>query len=213
MKLSRELVDSLGPQEVSLHSGGALIRADLKLQWKIDGDYLITEGNLSFKLPFKDKMDFRINGRDRIEAVDGVQLESFGFEDGKKFFGKWSHLLSDKKIAYEDHRKKFEFLTAQDKSSSTIMSAGAILFCLMRMKEPSAEGVLIGSDKIYQTYFTKTQKDSSTNRIQISYFRSEEPEKKRIASLFVDSLSQALLGGEIYLPVIGKVGFDTSITK
>ncbi len=213
MKLSRELVDSLGPQAISLQAGGALIRADLMLQWRLDGDSLITEGNLSFKLPFKNKMDFRINGRDRLEDVDGIQLESFSFDDGKKFFGNWTHLPKDKKVTYVDHRRKFEFQIAEAFQGSTVMSAGAILFYISRMTEPTAEGIYVGADKIYQTHFLKIQKDSSTSKIQISYCHPEEPEKKLVASLFVDSHSHAFVGGEIYLPVIGKVSFDTLTKK
>ena len=209
MKLSRELVDSLGPLAISLHAGGAILRADLKLHWKIDGDTLITEAHLSFKLPFREKMDFQIKGRDRIEPLDGVQLESFGFDDAKKFFGKWNHLPKDKKISYEDHRRKVEF-QVDESLGPVIMSAGGILFCLLRMKEPKAEGVYVGADKIYQTQFLKTQKDSSSSRILISYFRAEAPKTKLVASIFVDSQTHNLIGGEIYLPVIGKLSFETT---
>ncbi len=204
MKLSREIIDSSGPQEISLRAGGSLIRAELQLTWKVDGDTLISSGFLSFKLPFKEKMEFRLDGVDRINTQDGIQLESFSFEDGKQFFGRWKHL--ENRIFYEDHRKKFEF-DLREKPERPIISAGGILFYLLRMRESEADGVYVGSDQIYQTHFA-----NKNGVIQISFFRLGKPEDtKKVANLFVDSQTHFLKGGEIYLPVIGKIGFESKL--
>lgn len=195
--------------EVSISHGGLLLKADLKIEWRIEelgsSEVLVTRGTLEFKLPFQEKMQFQILGRDVLDTSLAIQLEKFRFDDCKKYFGEWKSL--EGKIQYQDNRKKFEF--SFENSEAPVMSVGALLFCVLRMDFGKASGVHVGADKLYALEFLKEKKDAKLDRIQIfhSYFGKDFENKTITASLFVDAVTGSLSGGEIYLPVIGKISF------
>ncbi len=213
MRLSSEVANRQGPLEISISSRGKLVQAELQMQWKIEGEVLLSKGTLSFKLPFKDAALFQISGRDLIDSEVKIHLESFSFEDGKSTFGSWQHLPLEEKILYKGDRKTALFNFEKDRyPGAPVMSAGAILFCLLRTGAISSRGNYLGAEKIYETKFLIEEKDHQQKTIQISFSRSgsaEEP--KNIACLFLNTKTQDLLGGELILPIFGKLGFNSSV--
>ena len=199
-----------GPQELSLRIGGRLLHASLNLNWKIESETLITSGSLSFKLPFKEKAEFKISGRDRASAKGNVHLESFEFLDGKGAFGKWLSVPDENKVSFHDNKKSFNFLL-DDKflRQPPLMSPGAIIFCLLRLKERESAGVYLGQNNLYETKYIKEIKEAQTTQIQILYAQAGKTELHRVASLSVDKDSNTLLGGEILLPLFGWIGLET----
>ena len=209
LRLSPESLSAHGPKDISISHSGLLLKAELQLQWRAEeieaSPVLITKGLLEFKLPFQEKMQFQIVGRDLLDSSKDIQLEKFRFDDGKKYFGEWTRVGTQ--ISYQDHFKKFEF--SFEKSGAPILSVGALLFCVLRMPMGRAEGVYVGANKLYALEFLKEKKDESSNRIQIyhAHYGEAFENKTLAANLFVDAGSGSLNGGEIYLPVIGKISF------
>ena len=172
---------------------------------------LITSGKLSFRMPFKEKAEFRISGRDRASTEGNIHLESFEFLDEKGAFGKWLSLPEENRMMFSDQKRSVSFvLDEKFLKQPPLMSPSAIIFCLLRVKERETAGVYLGQNKLYETKYIKEMKDERTAQIQILYTKQGMVEKQRVASLFVDQYTSALVGGEILLPLLGWIGIKTS---
>ncbi len=196
--------------DLTISQSGLLLKANLEIHFRVEEiekyPVLVTNGFLEFKLPLKEKVRFDFSGRDSFDSTLAIQLQKFRFEDGKKYFGEW--IRSENSIVYSDQRKKFDF-NFEKKIDQPLMSVGALLFCLTRMKQDRSQAIYIGARKLYAIEFVKETRDESTDHIQIFQSHIEESfEKKTLAaSLFVDSKTKEFKGGEVYLPVIGKIRF------
>ena len=71
---------------------------------------LITSGKLSFRMPFKEKAEFRISGRDRASTEGNIHLESFEFLDEKGAFGKWLSLPEENRMMFSDQKRSVSFV-------------------------------------------------------------------------------------------------------
>lgn len=170
------------------------------------GEELRSQGILEIKIPFKDKMHFTFSSEDLFDQ--NLSLKDFQFSDQGKYFGRWwtddNQIFNQ--IFYKDHRKEASLAVAP----VPLMSTAALLFCVLQERTAKFSVVYIGAGKLYQIDFERSSDGQSLQVYQSPYQDVGDIEVRKLAAnLFLRS-DFSIQGGELYLPILGKINFDLS---
>jgi hypothetical protein len=84
------------------------------------------------------------------------------------------------------------------------------LFCVLQERSAQFSVVYIGAGKLYQIDFERNSDGRSLQVYQSPYQESGDIEVRKLAAnLFLKS-DFSIQGGELYLPILGKINFDLS---
>jgi hypothetical protein len=192
-------VKSFAP--LTFRSRHPLIKAEIQISYDAAKE-LRSQGVLEIKIPFKDKMRFEFASEDLFEHK--LSLKNFQFSDQGKYFGRW--WTQGGQIFYKDHRKEATFAAAD----VPLMSAAALLFCVLQERSAEFSVVYIGAGKLYQIDFERSSDGRSLHVYQSPYQDMSNPEVRKLgANLFLKS-DFSIQGGELFLPILGKINFDLS---
>lgn len=142
-------------------------------------------------------MQFEFSGRDFFNR--SLAIQEFKFSGGEKYFGRW--WTEGDLILYKDHLRESTYTTDE----RPLMSPAAILYIVLQERSSEFSVVYIGASKLYEIDFIRSD-DAKTLQV---YQSSSDDEKKLVASLYLKP-DFSIHGGEIYLPILGKITFDLS---
>jgi len=226
----------LSQRQLAFRARHPLINAELKINWKTselnEQKFLISTGQVLFKLPFQEQKEFTFSGRDFLDPQKKVQLDEFDFKGGARYFGRWHSDQEQAKIFYKDQRKDHTFELESDivegpSDGPSFMGPIAVLFCFLQTQASQSSGIFIGADKLYHLSFVRQNANAdpqiqifqakfdhrsiATEAIKPSEKEPAEPidKTKHVASLFLNPSQTDIVGGEIILKLFGKVRFDS----
>ncbi len=190
-----------------MQSGGTLLSADLQIGWEVQGSSLVTTGKLTYKLPFKDRVEHQFSGKDRIGGSSHIQMESFSFSESGGGRGGWTHVPQENKIVFKSANKEKHFNTEDDEfRTRAVLTPGAILFCALRLESIETAGLYVGAKRSYRTKFLVSEVPPLNRKISIAYSKQEALfQSFNVATLVVEPNSRKLIGGDILLPIFGKL--------